>query len=122
MFLLFEEKNQTEKEKDKRQTPQSSQCPVTSPLTVQSTCLYLYLHFQGAQVFSKPQFYFKSATQFPHYPTTIWHWMEESLCIQGDKNVGSIKLNEHANLQKRGKTGNDSTIYESKMISVNQCQ
>lgn len=33
-----------------------------------------------------------------------------------------LQLNEHANLQKRGKTGNDSTIYESKMISVNQCQ
>ena len=33
-----------------------------------------------------------------------------------------LQLNEHANLQKRGKNGNDSIIYESKVISVNQCQ
>lgn len=33
-----------------------------------------------------------------------------------------LQLNEHANLQKSGKNGNDSTIYESKIISVNQCQ
>lgn len=33
-----------------------------------------------------------------------------------------LQLNEHANLQERGKNGNDRTIYESKIISVNQCQ
>lgn len=32
-----------------------------------------------------------------------------------------LKLNEHANLQKGGKNENDSTTYESKIISVNQC-
>lgn len=32
-----------------------------------------------------------------------------------------LRLNEHANLQKGGKNGNDSTTYESKIISVNQC-
>ena len=33
----------------------------------------------------------------------------------------SLQLNEHANLQKRGESENDRTIYESKITSVNQC-